>query len=234
MSGVPSKSSPLEVLLCSLLQSWVQPLPNSPTYHCRLPDTREHRCFHYWRRPGSTVHSKRTTGRFPTFPPCPNSWRDSCWHACGPTCSTLPISASSSRHTEKNTPWTYWRSWMESSRRSSQAGHCPDRPRSVGSLRHRRPPARVRSDGNPTPLAAVKSRRPDQVHQDGPTRITRHWSRRGRPSVCSLLQPNRRRHLLTQPSVSPIRRRHAAPSRHARRQHTRRAVRSSRATCRTV
>jgi len=87
-------------------------------------------------------------------PPCPKSWRDSCWHACAPTCSTLPISASSSRHTEKNTPWTYWRSSMESSRRSSQAGHCPDRTRSVGSLRHRRPPARVRSDGNPTPLAA--------------------------------------------------------------------------------
>jgi len=60
-----------------------------------------------------------------------------------------------------------------------QAGHCPDRLRPVGGLRHRRPPAprlpaaRVRSDGNIAPLAAVLSQRPDSVHQDGPARITR-------------------------------------------------------------
>jgi len=135
-----------------------QPLPDSLTCHCRLesflPDKRERRCSHCWRRPCSTVHSQRTTG------------------------------------------------------------------------------------GNTAPLATILSRRPDPVHQDGPARITCHCSRRGRPArvyarpsvVCSLLQPDRRCHRSLRRTVSPIgvRRRRAAPSRHACRQHTRRAVRSRR------
>ena len=80
-----------------------QPLPDSPTCHCRLesflPNTRERICFHSCRRLGSTFHSQRTTGRSLTCRPCPKSSRDSCWHACGPTCSALSTSASSSLHT---------------------------------------------------------------------------------------------------------------------------------------
>ena len=56
------------------------------------------------KKAGLNSSSQRTTGRSLTFRPCPMSRRDSCWHACGPTCSALPTSASSSLHTERDTP----------------------------------------------------------------------------------------------------------------------------------
>ena len=76
----------------------------------------------------------------------------------------------------------------------------------------------------------------ESVREDGSASVIHHRSRRRSPArVCAwpsvvrgLLQPSGRRHRSARRTVSPIRRRHAAPFSHARRQHNRRAVSSRR------
>jgi len=179
--------------------------------------------------------SQRTTGRSPTYRPCPRSSRDSCWHAYGPTCSALPTSANSSLHTEKDIPRRlhYWSPRRSTHGGRRQASYCNDRPRPVGGLRQCWPPVSpwspadwVRSGKDTIQLAAVRSWRPDPIRQDGTAPITCCRSRLCAwvYVVCGLLQPDRRRHRLPQRTISSIRRRHAASSHHARRQQTNRAV----------
>jgi len=41
--------------------------------------TKEHRCYHCWKKPDSTAHRGRTTDQFPIWQPSPRSSRDLCW-----------------------------------------------------------------------------------------------------------------------------------------------------------
>ena len=109
LSTMPSKSSPLDVLPCQLLQSRAH-------VFARLADL----SLQTGKFPAryKTAHvlpllkkvgldsslPANYTGRSPTCRPCPRSSRDWCWHACVFTCSALPTSVSTSPLTGRDNP----------------------------------------------------------------------------------------------------------------------------------
>ena len=224
--------------ICMLMCSR-QPLPNSPTWYCRLesflPNTSECRCFHCWRKPGLTVEpaNYRPILNLPTVSNVPE--RLVLAHLWPHLLSSTNFSQFQSAYRKGHSTET---ALLKSSTKPSrqQASYCNDRPQPVGGLRRRWPPAPPRLEfRDTTRLAAVLSCRLDPIREDGPASITGYRIPRGCPRrvcaqasvVCGLLQPDHRHHHSPRRTVSSIRRRrHAAQSCHARRQYTSRAVRS--------
>jgi len=113
LSGMPSKSSPLDVLPCSLLKSCahvftpaIARLANLSLQTGKFPARyKSAQVLPLLKKAGlDSSQPEDYSGRSPTCRPCPRSWETRVGTPAAPTCSALPTSASSNLHTERDIP----------------------------------------------------------------------------------------------------------------------------------